>query len=160
MEPDLPFPTSTLLFASILHVDIICNRFRAALRGRDRPEIGDYLAEASDEDRPGLLEELITMEVQWRRRRGEMPAIEEYLARFSDASDAITAIFATSPSTDTQPTSGGDAEESEQEDRPQLLNWLGEVNASGNHGDPRGTPGLGHRRPLPVGSTARDLQAP
>jgi serine/threonine-protein kinase len=79
---------SPLLSASSLplslaqRIDEVCNRFDAAWRGGQRPHIEDFLQGVPDPERPPLLQELIALEVEHRRRAGEAPWPQEYQARF------------------------------------------------------------------------------
>src|SRR5262245_9226486 len=59
-------------------VDAACDRFEAAWRGGERPRIEDFLAEFSVDERPELLYELISLDAECRRRRGEMPQQVDY----------------------------------------------------------------------------------
>jgi eukaryotic-like serine/threonine-protein kinase len=61
-------------------VDRLCNRFEDAWQAGNRPKIDDYLAEASCGERHELLRELLTIDLHYRRTRGETPALDEYRA--------------------------------------------------------------------------------
>ena len=78
-------------------IDEACDRFEAAWRSGSAPWIEDYLAEALEVDRPALLGELVALERELRRHRGESPETDEYLERFAgDASVVATALEETS----------------------------------------------------------------
>jgi WD40 repeat protein/tRNA A-37 threonylcarbamoyl transferase component Bud32 len=63
-------------------VDEACDRFETAWRAGQAPRIEDYLVQAEEADRPALLGELLALECELRRRRGERPELDEYLTRF------------------------------------------------------------------------------
>jgi serine/threonine protein kinase/Tfp pilus assembly protein PilF len=63
-------------------VDQTCDRFEAAWQGDSRPSLEAFLAEASAELYPLLLRELIPLDVQYRRRAGERPGVQDYQQRF------------------------------------------------------------------------------
>jgi hypothetical protein len=66
-------------------------RLRAARQFRD------YVARISELARPALLRELLLLELDYRRRRGETPDPVEYRARFPDCLADIEAAFAPVP---------------------------------------------------------------
>ena len=63
-------------------IDEACDRFEAEWRAGRRPRIEDVLAATGPEAGPGLLRELLALEVELRARAGERPAREDYAARF------------------------------------------------------------------------------
>jgi serine/threonine-protein kinase len=70
-----------------LHIEEVCTRFESAWRAAGTqapaPQIEDYLSAATDEERPTLLEQLLLLDVYYRRRRGEQPDAD-YAARFPE----------------------------------------------------------------------------
>src|SRR5262249_16748472 len=62
--------------------DEVCLRFEAAWREGGQPRIEDFLAAAPEPERPGLLRELVGLEIDYRRLRGENPRPEDYRDRF------------------------------------------------------------------------------
>jgi serine/threonine protein kinase/tetratricopeptide (TPR) repeat protein len=65
-------------------VDAICNRFEQAWKEGRPPVLEDYLAEAPEAERAALLRELLPLEAEYRRRRGEEPRPADYGGRFPD----------------------------------------------------------------------------
>ncbi len=59
-----------------------CDRFEAAWKAGTRPRLEDHLAAVPEVDRPGLLRELLMLEIDYRCLAGEHPGADEYLARF------------------------------------------------------------------------------
>jgi serine/threonine protein kinase/tetratricopeptide (TPR) repeat protein len=75
-------------------IDAACDRFERLWQSGGRPRIEDFLDEqGAAESRPGLLWELVSLEVELRARAGERPALKEYLARFPANGPAVAAAF-------------------------------------------------------------------
>ncbi len=77
-------------------VDHVCNQFEHAWHKNPPPRIEDFLGEASGEERLALLRELVLLDVDYRRQRGEMPCVDDYVSRFPELTpdwlaDALTA---------------------------------------------------------------------
>jgi serine/threonine protein kinase/formylglycine-generating enzyme required for sulfatase activity len=77
----------------MLRVEEVCNRFEAAWKAGQRPQIEDYLATAPERERPSLLRELLALELAYRRQAGETPTSETYLRRFSEHAGLVSAAF-------------------------------------------------------------------
>ena len=74
-------------------IDAAADRFeRACSRGR-RPRIEDHLHDVSPDRVSAILDELIRVECELRRRGGEEPTAEEYRARFPDHIGVVDAVF-------------------------------------------------------------------
>src|SRR4051794_5681274 len=106
-------------------INAAANRFERAWKEGERPRIKDFLAGAEGARAVGLLEELLRVELELRRRAGEAPTAEEYCGRFPDNAEMVDAIFepdlghlagpgphpdatSTSPITPSRETEGGD----------------------------------------------------
>ena len=63
-------------------MDETCDQFEAAWRMGPAPWIEDYLAGANGADRAALCASYWRWTRVLRRRRGQWPAVEEYVARF------------------------------------------------------------------------------
>src|SRR5271165_403555 len=74
-------------------VDAVCQRFEAELRDGYAPRVEDFVAQADSPQRVALLRELIALDVELRRDRGERPDPRHYRARFPDRDAGITAVF-------------------------------------------------------------------
>jgi len=74
------------------HFDSLCDRFEAALKAGPA-RIEDFLAEAPASERDRLFSELLALEIDIRRQRGEVPCDDEYRARFADFAPLIAASF-------------------------------------------------------------------
>jgi WD40 repeat protein/tRNA A-37 threonylcarbamoyl transferase component Bud32 len=90
MEPiarKSPAPEST-----IDQIDHICDRFEAAWKAGPRPRMEDYLDGVSEPTRKSLFQELLAVELEYRRATGEQPASADYRRRFSQYTGEIEAV--------------------------------------------------------------------
>ena len=77
----------------VQRIDAACDQFEAAWRAGEEPRIEDVLAAAAESERPALLRELIALEAELRRGRGERPSPAEYQGRFPGQSATVDAAF-------------------------------------------------------------------
>lgn len=70
-------------------IDILCDAFEQEWIGGRRPRIEDYLVNTSGDQRAELLQELLELDTEYRRKQGETPTLAEYLLRFPDDSRMI-----------------------------------------------------------------------
>jgi WD40 repeat protein len=85
---------SGFLRADWTWINAAADRFERAWKTGERPRIEDFLLDVDESRWPRLLEELIRVEAELRRRAGDEPAAEEYRLRFPDGLAAIDAVFA------------------------------------------------------------------
>jgi serine/threonine-protein kinase len=78
-------------------IDRICNRFEATWEAGQRPRLEDYLGEVAEPYQPDLLCDLLAVELDARRRRGERPEPHEYRDRFLGETAVVMAAFASPP---------------------------------------------------------------
>lgn len=72
-----------LPIAALERIDDLCAEFERQWRTNGAPSIESVLAvEMSSVERNALLAELIVLDIDYRRRRGETPTEQEYIARF------------------------------------------------------------------------------
>lgn len=83
---------NSLLLA--VQVDRIGNQFDRAWQSNERPRLEDYLAQAAEPLRSTLLMELLAVELEYRTKRGEVPDVTEYLARFPQDMEILNRCFA------------------------------------------------------------------
>lgn len=76
-EPSLPLSMAR-------RIDAICDAFETAWNSGQRPDLREFLCGDTDQERTALQRELILMEIDCRRRRGESPSVGEYMVRFPD----------------------------------------------------------------------------
>ncbi|MGO9921901.1 MAG: serine/threonine protein kinase [Isosphaeraceae bacterium] len=78
-------------------IEAAARRFRAAWKRGLRPRIEDFLAEVGESSWPTLLQELIRVESDLRRRAGETTSAEEYRRRFPEYARAVDSVFGPEP---------------------------------------------------------------
>ncbi|MEN1679719.1 MAG: serine/threonine-protein kinase [Planctomycetota bacterium] len=79
-----------LTIAALERIDDACAEFERKWRADESPSVESALTVVSDpRERQVLLTELVVLDIDYRRRRGESPEREEYLDRFPDCSQAI-----------------------------------------------------------------------
>jgi WD40 repeat protein len=78
-------------------INAAADRFERAWNQGTRPRIEDYLAEVEESQRPALLEELLRVELELRRRAGEEPVPEDYTPRFPEQAERIEVILSPGP---------------------------------------------------------------
>ena len=74
-------------------VDQVCDRFEAAWSSGQRPLVEEYLTDAPEAERPSLLRELLTLELDLRTKAGDIPTFDEYLRRLPEHVDIVSDIF-------------------------------------------------------------------
>src|SRR5262249_30786248 len=74
-------------------IDELCSRYEAALQAGEAPSLEAYLREPSVTDSAALLAELVTLDVTYRRRRGECPSSNDYTGRFPAFAEVIAEVF-------------------------------------------------------------------
>jgi eukaryotic-like serine/threonine-protein kinase len=79
-------------------INAVADRFERAWKQGARPRIEDYLAEVDAPRRAALLDELLRVERELRRRAGDDPVVAEYAARFPGHGALIEALFGPGPS--------------------------------------------------------------
>ena len=79
--------------ADALRINAVCERFETDWRLGLSPRIEDQLGAAGDRDPSALVLELVALDVDLRRERGERPTPGEYHSRLPDHAAAIDAAF-------------------------------------------------------------------
>ena len=74
-------------------IDAAARRFEEAWKRGPRPRIEDFLLEVPEVRWAPLLQELMRVEGELRRREGEMPGAEEFRRRFPDLDEVIASVF-------------------------------------------------------------------
>src|SRR6516225_6432929 len=80
MGPENPEPSDSLSLTLKRRIDAVCTRFEVAWRGEPPPRIEDFLGDADGPEREALLRELLRVELDCRRQRGDVPTVLEELA--------------------------------------------------------------------------------
>lgn len=92
LDSPAPTPPESDLAVRVRH-DGICLRFEDEWKAGSRPQIDDFLNGEPAGTRGQLAEELLRVELQVRRSRGENPTLEEYRARFPEFAAVIAELF-------------------------------------------------------------------
>jgi eukaryotic-like serine/threonine-protein kinase len=94
-------------------INTAADRFERAWMAGHQPRIEDYLADVGHDRVPAILDELLRVECELRRRAGEEPASEEYRRRFPDYREVVDRVFRLNgrdrdtPESDELPRQGG-----------------------------------------------------
>ena len=91
MTPFAPEPCPPNLSAQI---DQVCDQFESAAQAGKWPRIEDLVAEFPAPGRTNLLVELVAIEIDLRRRRGEAVDVSEYRRRFPEAATILHELAA------------------------------------------------------------------
>ncbi len=79
-----------LPIAALERIDDLCAEFERKWQSNEPPTIESVLSgDVSPRERDALLAELVVLDIDYRRRRGETPTKQEYLDRFPENSQAI-----------------------------------------------------------------------
>lgn len=84
---------TSLRFHRQARIDRICLQFEDAWQQGGRPDLRPYWLQGQPEDRQALLTALVEVDLAYRRRLGETPTPQEYLALFPHYADAIEEAF-------------------------------------------------------------------
>lgn len=96
MREQLPELYASLPVASQLRLDRACRDFEAAWHSGQRPEIQAFLQEVPRTERRAFLQELILLDIEYRRAGKCSCAVEDYLARHPELERAWLLIALTS----------------------------------------------------------------
>jgi serine/threonine protein kinase/formylglycine-generating enzyme required for sulfatase activity len=102
--PSSPDDNGSLIQAR--RVDQVCARFEDAWRAGRQPRIEDYLPDLPEPQRPGLLRELLHLEIQYRRQNSDPVNLVELERRFPDQVRLIRSVFAEAQLPDQEPSTG------------------------------------------------------
>jgi len=89
-------------------INATAEQFERAWNAGTRPQIEEFLSDVAGPRRARLLDELLRVERELRRRAGEQPVPEEYHERFPEHCPVIDSVFGEEP----EPPSLGDGETS------------------------------------------------
>lgn len=87
----------SLSLRALERINRVCIEFEAGWKRGERPRIEDSLGDATGQERSELLRELILLDIDYRRKRGEKPRPEEYENRFPDCTPLIMGTASTAP---------------------------------------------------------------
>jgi serine/threonine-protein kinase len=109
MSQSLP-PDDALSPSQLDQVIAACDRFEAAWRSGEPERLEDLLRDVSEALRPALFRQLLAVELELRRKRGDRPKPGDYRDRFPDRGTEIADAFAEAApgQTPTRSRPGGD----------------------------------------------------
>lgn len=70
-------------------VDVICDAFEAAWNRGTRPDVGEFLSDATGTERLALFTELVLLDYEFRMRNSERPTKTDYLQRYPEFADVL-----------------------------------------------------------------------
>jgi hypothetical protein len=89
----------------LLEIDQVCDVFEAAWTNGETPSVTAAIDSVGDDVRSALLEELIPIDLAYRRRLGEDVSADDYKSRFPDLNtEWLTECFVLPASNDGLPT--------------------------------------------------------
>jgi hypothetical protein len=90
-----PKPTSLdgLPLDALVEIDQLCERFEASWQAGEQPCLPDYLAAAPAVGRAALFTELLRLDVECRRRRGDVVFPEDYLPHLPDDAESVHQVW-------------------------------------------------------------------
>jgi hypothetical protein len=90
MSDGLPTQDDSLPVDALQRIDAIACEFERQWAEGRQPRIEDFLLRLPQTERPRLLWELLVVELEYRHKEPEPPALEPYLARFPALPDIVT----------------------------------------------------------------------
>jgi tRNA A-37 threonylcarbamoyl transferase component Bud32 len=85
---------------SFVQIDSACDRFEAEWKSGREAKIEDYLDGWEEPERSKLLYELMSLEIGYRKQRGEHPSQDEHASRFSDSQRVVQEVYRRQVSSD------------------------------------------------------------
>ena len=93
MPDPFSFDTQGLPLPAQRQIDAVCIEFEDAWKSGGRPDIEGFVRRLPESLRSPLFAELLLIELDYRRRQGDTPSVEEYQPRFPGFEDVVVAIF-------------------------------------------------------------------
>jgi serine/threonine protein kinase len=94
MKDGLNPERETLSADALARIEKASWEFEAAWKRGEQPSIEAALGSAAGAERAKLLWELLLLDLDYRRRQGEVPRVESYLAKFRADAGVIESVFA------------------------------------------------------------------
>jgi tetratricopeptide (TPR) repeat protein/predicted Ser/Thr protein kinase len=79
--------------ADLQQIDAVCDRFEVAWRNGRRPDMAEFLAEVPASVRAQCFRDLLSLDLEYRRRLGEQPDARMYCDRFPDFEAPVATAF-------------------------------------------------------------------
>jgi WD40 repeat protein/predicted Ser/Thr protein kinase len=105
VNPDTRKETAAPSLDVLAEIDAVCDRFEAEWRAGRRPQVEDYLPQVAEAARPQLVEELLRLDLHYRRQHGDEPRLTDYQARLPVLSMSKLAELLASPGPAAPPVS-------------------------------------------------------
>ncbi len=83
--------------ADLQQIDALCDRFEEAWRTGQRPDLAEFLATAPPGVRAHLFRDLLSLDLEYCRQRGEQPDFRSYRERFPELQPAVETAFESQP---------------------------------------------------------------
>jgi hypothetical protein len=80
---------------ALQRIELICTRFEEAWQKGTLPTLEECLDLVPEPERPALLEQLLPLDIHYRRKAGESPALAEYLPRWTQFEQQLQHYFST-----------------------------------------------------------------
>jgi hypothetical protein len=93
-----PPPTDSPSVTELGRVVEACEHFEDEWRAGRRPRVEDFLGRVAGPARPALVRDLLRLDLEYRRKAGEVPTAQEYGERLGEYAPVIRAVF-TAPET-------------------------------------------------------------
>ncbi|MDZ4689426.1 MAG: protein kinase, partial [Planctomycetaceae bacterium] len=87
-----PAPADELSIAE--RIDLQCDRFEAEFASDKRPRLEEFLGDVAESVRLPLFRGLLELELELRRRAGELPQRDDYAKRFEPYASIVDLVFA------------------------------------------------------------------
>ena len=95
MEPQPRDESAFPPLSQLRRFDHICDRFEAAWKEGPRPRIDEFLSDVALDERPTLLRDLLALDLDFHRRQGETPTLEQYRTEYPALElERFAALFA------------------------------------------------------------------
>ncbi len=131
MNQDLT-PSNRLAVLELQQIDGVCDRFEKACRAGQRPDLAEFVNQVPARARSRLFRDLLSLELEYCRERGEQPDSRSYRERFPEFERVVAAAFesfspdSTANSCDQENWAGGstvDSTASPRADGPEQLGF-------------------------------------
>src|SRR5262245_14578877 len=74
-------------------IEILCDRFEGEWKAGAEPEIARYLAEVPEAARPNLLPELLRLEIDYKKKRGDTILLRDYIEPYPEHATLIETLL-------------------------------------------------------------------
>lgn len=78
---------------AFIQIDAACDRFESECRAGRSPDLASYLADVPEKAREPLFRNLLNLDFEYRRLRGERPDAQRYREQFPELSEVVDSVF-------------------------------------------------------------------